>query len=127
MIKFVSTWLSSQAIDNSTKLHSQCFTHFKEKKKLERPLAQFLTPEIYIRGMRLSFRRNDFWDRLREQALVMIGRWYSRATINQSEETIFHPNDRRNRCLKFELILLIVSGVGNSPQYSFWSGEFSSV
>ena len=32
IMKFVSTWLSSQAIDNSTKLHSQCFTHFKEKK-----------------------------------------------------------------------------------------------
>ena len=31
IIKFVSTWLSSQSIDNSTKLHSQGFTHFKAK------------------------------------------------------------------------------------------------
>ena len=71
IIKFVSTWVSSQAIDNSTKLHSQGFTHFKEK-KLGKHLAQFLTPESYMRGMRLSFRRNYFCDRLGGQGLVMM-------------------------------------------------------
>jgi len=85
IIKFVSTWLSSQAIDNSTKLHSQSFTHFKEK-MLGRHLVQFLTPEPYMRGMRLSFRRNDFWDHLGGQALVMIGRWYSRQPLTNQKK-----------------------------------------
>ena len=33
-----------------------------------------------IRGMG-SFRRNDFWESLVGQALVMIGRWYSRQPL----------------------------------------------
>ena len=34
-----------------------------------------------IRGMGASFRHRDFWDRLGGQALVMIGRWYSRQPL----------------------------------------------
>ena len=34
-----------------------------------------------IRGMGTSFRHHDFWDRLGGQALVMIGRWYSRQPL----------------------------------------------
>ena len=34
-----------------------------------------------IRGMGTSFRHNDFWDHLGGQALVMIGRWYSRQPL----------------------------------------------
>ena len=47
------------------------------KRKLERGSSQFPTPEA-IRGLRTSFRRNDFWDLLDGQTLAMIGRWYSR-------------------------------------------------
>ena len=34
-----------------------------------------------IRGMGASFGHNDFWDHLGGQALVMIGRWYSRKPL----------------------------------------------
>ena len=57
IIKFLSTWLSSQAIDNSTN---------------ER--------------MRLSFRRSDFWDCLRGQALALIGRWYARQPLTNHKK-----------------------------------------
>ena len=40
----------------------------------------FATPEI-LRGMGTSFQRKDFWVRLGGQALVMIGRWYSRPAL----------------------------------------------
>ena len=40
----------------------------------------FVAPET-LRGMGTSFLRNDFWDRLGRQALVMIGRWYLRQLL----------------------------------------------
>ena len=48
--------------------------------------------------MGTSFGCSDFWDR--EQALIMIGRWYPKATINQSEVRFVHPNDRWNHRAK---------------------------
>ena len=44
------------------------------------PHPLFATPDT-IRGMDTSFQRNDFWDRLGVQALVMTGRWYSRQLL----------------------------------------------
>ena len=44
----------------------------------------FATPET-LRGMGTSFLREDFWDRVGGQALVMIGRWYSRQTLTNQK------------------------------------------
>ena len=44
----------------------------------------FATPET-LRAMGTSFLREDFWDRLGGQALVMIGRWYSRQTLTNQK------------------------------------------
>lgn len=40
---------------------------------------------------------DDYWDCLSGQALVLIGQWYSKATINQSQLTLVYPNNPRNR------------------------------
>jgi len=49
----------------------------------------------FLGRMGTSFGCSDFWGRLGEQALIMIGRWYPKATINQSEVRFVHPNDHR--------------------------------
>ena len=41
---------------------------------------EFPTPQT-IRRIGKSFRRNDFWEFLSGQTLVMIGRWYSRQQL----------------------------------------------
>ena len=41
---------------------------------------KFPTSET-CRRIGTSFGRSDVWDRLSEQALVMIGRWYSRQPL----------------------------------------------
>lgn len=40
----------------------------------------------------------DFWNCLGGQPLVLIGQWYPKATINQSQLTLVYPNNPRNRC-----------------------------
>ena len=40
-------------------------------------------------GMGTSFWSKDFWDHLGEQALLMIGQWYPKATVNQSLLSLF--------------------------------------
>ena len=63
--------------------------------------------------MDTRFERNDFWDRLGEQALVMIGRWYSR-----------QPLTNHNQRLSTQMIPEIVAPKAcTSFPYSFWNGK----
>ena len=105
IIKFVSTWLPSQAIDNSKKPLSQGFSHFKKNSPVPH------SRNIY-KGNEVKFSAQRFLGSLERTSVSYDWPILFKATINQSEDTIFHPNDPRNRCLKFELILLIVFGDG---------------
>ena len=60
---------------------------------------QFPTPETRGR-ISTSFRRNHFRDRLGGQALVMIGRWYSRQPLTKMIPEILAPK----ACIPFPLI-----------------------
>ena len=67
--------------------------------------------------MGTNFRRNDFWNRLGGQTLVMIGRWYSRQQL-ANHTNAFPPK-------RFQKIAAPKSRT-HSPS-SFWSGELGSV
>ena len=86
------------------------------------PLEPILYTSEILGRMGTSFGCSDFWDCLGEQALIMIGRWYPKATINQSEARFVHPNDRRNHSLRKHPFFLALrrwgrSSARNVPSY----------
>ena len=66
--------------------------------------------------MGTRFQRNDSWDRLRGQALVKIGRWYSR-----------QPLTNHKKRLSIQTIPEIAAPKACAhSSYSFWRGELES-
>ena len=57
--------------------------------------------------MAKNFTRNDFWDHLRGQALVMIGRWYSRQPLTNHNQRL----------------LTVEPKACTHVSYSIWNGE----
>ena len=57
--------------------------------------------------MATNFTRNDFWDHLGGQALVMIGRWYSRQPLTNHNQRL----------------LTVESKACTHVSYSIWNGE----
>ena len=81
----------------------------------------FTTPET-LRGMGTSFWRSDFWDRLGGQALVMIGRWYSRQTLTNQNlrlSTFTVPEIVSPTACTHD-VSLTFSGVGNCCSDKLW-------
>ena len=70
------------------------------------------------KGMVTSFRRNDLWDRLGGQTLVMIGRWYSRQQLANYYKRFSTQTISKNRCAEISHPF---------PSYSFWSVELGSL
>ena len=58
---------------------------------------EFPTPETQGR-MSTSFGCSDFWDRLGGQAMLWLVDGILKATIDQSQVTLLHPNESRNHC-----------------------------
>ena len=57
--------------------------------------------------MATNFTRNDFWDHLGGQALVMIGRWYSRQPLTNHNQRL----------------LTVEPNACTHVSYSIWNGE----
>ena len=57
--------------------------------------------------MATNFTRNDFWDHLGGQALVMIGRWYSRQPLTNHNQRL----------------LTVEPKACTHVSYSIWNGE----
>ena len=78
--------------------------------------------------MDTSFGCSDFWDRLGEQALVMIGRWYSRQPLTNHNQRLSTQMIPEIVAPKACTSSLIVSGMGNYPTLMGWDrGHFSKL